>query len=63
MEIDGSEFVKTNIFHHVLKWFDPEEMLKLWVTCSSLKERVLEELFKTSDINLHESTFTENLGQ
>jgi hypothetical protein len=62
MEAEGSEFVKHRRFHHVLKYFDPEEMLKLRTVNTTMRDRVTEELFSTQDIFLHESTFTEELG-
>lgn len=59
---DGVDFVQHGMFHHVLKFFDPEELLKLRVVNSHLKERVTDELFKTQDIYLHESTFETELA-
>ena len=64
MESDiGTHFVNSGTFHHVLKFFDPEEMLKLRSLSSCMKERVVKELFTNTEVSLHENTFTEDLGK
>lgn len=67
MDVDivgpGSDFINKQVFHHVLKYFTPEEMLKLRVVDSTLQDRVMKEIFHSCDIFLHESTFRENLGE
>jgi hypothetical protein len=63
MEEDtGIAFVKSGVFHQVLKFFDPEEMLKLRHISTCMRDKVVKEIFSDVQIKLHENTFSEQIG-